>query len=185
MRPDPLPPQDDAGAIRVFDDVRASAKLAVLGGAFFLAGAVMLAAFLLNGFYDWVAWALGLVFLALGGGVLLLLLPRFLRRRTPFLVITEAGFRCPGLADPLVPWSAVAYATVSDNSVVCTDFFFEPHVMLPVRDRSRANVQLSTRRRQLSIRGPVPLGMDLEAYAARIAAAIEAGTVPGKHGTVL
>ena len=39
----------------IMDDVGASAKLAALGGAFFLAGAVMLPALLLNGLYYWPA----------------------------------------------------------------------------------------------------------------------------------
>ena len=166
----------------VLDDVRTAGKLAALAGAFFLAGAVMLPALLLNGVYDWAGWVLGLIFLVIGGGLLLQILPRFLRRRTPFLVITPAGFRCPGLADPLVPWSAIEHARVSDNPIVCTDFFFKPEAALPLRDRSRANVQLSRRRRQLSIRGPVPRSMSLEAYADRIGAAIEAAAPPEPDG---
>ncbi len=158
----------------VLDDVRASAKQASLGGAFFLAGAVMLPVLLVNAIYYWAAWLLVVTFLVVGGGLVLQFLPRFLRRRTPFLVITPAGFRCPGLADPLVPWSAIDHARVSDNPIVCTDFFFRPEAMLPVRDHSRANVQVSRRRAQLSIRGPRPRGMSLEDYASRIAAAIEA-----------
>ena len=140
---------DSTDEYPVFDDVRASANPALMGGAFFLAGAIMLPALLLNGIDYWAGLLLGVIFLVVGGGVLLQLLPRFLRRRTPFLVITPAGFRCPGLAEPLVPWSAVEHARVSDNSVVCTDFVFEADASLPTRDRSRANVQLSRRRRQV------------------------------------
>ncbi len=167
------PAADPANECAVLDDIRASAKLAALGGAFFLAGAVMLPALLLNGIFYWAGLLLGALFLVVGGGLLLQILPRYLRRRTPFLVITPAGFQCPGLVDPLVPWSAIEYGRVSNDAVVCTDFFFKPGAALPVRDRSRANVQLSRRRRQLSIRGPVPRGMSLEAYASRIAVAIE------------
>ena len=161
------------GDCAVLDDVRASAKPAALGGAFFVAGAIMLPALLLNGIDYWAGLLLGGIFLVVGGGLLLQILPRYRRRHTPFLVITPVGFRCPGLAEPLVPWTAIEYARVSDNPIVCTDFFFEADAALPTRDRSRANVQLSRRRRQLSIRGPVPRGMSLEAYASRISAAIE------------
>ena len=46
----------------IMDDVGASARLAALGGAFFLAGAVMLPALLLNGLYYWAGWLLALIF---------------------------------------------------------------------------------------------------------------------------
>ena len=166
----------------VLDDVRASAKQAALGGAFFLAGAVMLPALLVNAIYYWAAWLLMLMFLVVGGGLVLQIVPRFLRRRTPFLVMTPAGFRCPGLIDSLVPWSAIDHARVSDNPIVCTDFFFKSDAMLPVRDRSRANVKLSRRRAQVSIRGPRPGGMCLEDYASRISAAIEATHLAEQDG---
>ena len=176
------PGAEPGGELAVLDDVRGSAKLAALGGAFAVAGAVMLPALLLNGITYWAGLLLGAIFLVVGGGLLLQILPRFQRRRTPFLVITPAGFRCPGLADRLVPWSAIQRARVSDQPIVCTDFFFEPDAVLPVRDRSRANVQLSRRRRQLSIRGPAPRGMALEDYAARISTAIEAAHPAESNG---
>ena len=175
-----MPPVSDfEGGCAVLDDVRASAKLAALSGAFFVAGAVMLPTLLLNGIDYWAGLLLGVIFLLVGGGLLLQILARFARRRIPFLVITRAGLRCQGLADPLVPWSAIEYARVSDNPIVCTDFFFKPDAVLPVRDRSRANVQLSRRRRQLSIRGPVPRGMTLEDYADKISTAIVSGSQGG------
>ena len=163
----------------ILDDVRASAKLAAMAGAFFIAGAVMLPALLLNGVDYWAGWSLGLIFLVVGGGLLLQIVPRFLRRRIPFLVITPTGFRCPGLADPLVSWSVIERVRVSDDPIVCTDFFFKADAVLPARDGSRANVKLSLRRRQLSIRGPAPRGISLETYGNQIGAAIEAAQTHG------
>ena len=61
----------------ILDDVRASAKLAAMAGAFFIAGAVMLPALLLNGVDYWAGWSLGLIFLVVGGGLLLQIVPIF------------------------------------------------------------------------------------------------------------
>ena len=166
----------------ILDDVRATAKTAAGAVAFFLAGAIMLAALLLNGIYFWAGWLIALLFLLVGGGLLLQFVPRVLRRRTPFLVITPAGFRCPGVVEPLLPWSSIERARVSDDAVVCTDFFFKKNAALPVRDRSRANVQLSRRLHMLSIRGPVPLGMSLEDYGRRIGAVMEAARERERDG---
>ena len=71
---------------------------------------------------------------------------------------------------------------MSDDPIVVTDFFFKATAVLPVRDGSRANVQLSKRRRQLSIRGPKPRGMSLESYAERIGTAIAAANDLGPDG---
>jgi len=165
---------DPAGEVAILDDLHRSMKLAMLAGAFFIAGVVIVPALLLNGVYEWSAWLLGLLFLVIGGALLLQILPRYLRRNTPYLIVAPHGFRCPGLADGLVPWMGIDHAAVSDDPIVCTDFFFKPNAALPVRDRSRANVHVARRRRQVSIRGPAPRGMTLEAYAAIIGGAIEA-----------
>ena len=174
------------GELAVLDDLRGSAKIAALAGLMFVAGVVILPVLVWNGVYFWAAWMLGVMVLVIGGGLLLQLGPRYFRRNTPFLVIGPTGFRCPGLATPLVPWTAIDRARVSDNPIVCTDFFFNEGAVLPVRDRSRANVQVSRRLRQLSIRGPAPRGMSLQAYAAAIAAAIEGEAIeagnPGATG---
>lgn len=166
-------------ALPVFDDLRGSVKTAALAGAFFVVGAVLLPVLVVNGITQWAVWCLGVILLATGGGLLSQLWPRFRRRHVPFLVIEPGGFRCPGLVNPFVPWSAVERAGVSDDPIVCTDFFFAAGVALPERDGSRANVQLSRGRRQLSIRGPAPRGMALEAYAGRIASALEASRPAG------
>lgn len=162
------------GEVFILDDVHGSLKLLALAGTFFLAGVVILPALLFYGIYEWSAWLLGSMFLVIGGGLLLQIGPRILRRDTPYLVVTPAGFRCPGLADAVVPWSGIDHAAVSDDPIVCTDFFFKPGAPLPVRDRSRANVHVVARRRMVSIRGPAPHGMSLTEYGAIIGNAIEA-----------
>lgn len=68
----------------------------------------------------------------------------------------------------------IDHAAVSDDPILCTDFFLKPGAALPVRDRSRANVHVVRRRHQVSIRGSAPRGMTLEAYAAIIGNATEA-----------
>jgi len=167
--------------VYILDDVRQSLKLFALAGAFFVAGAIMLPALLFHGIYEWSVWLLGVTFLVTGGGLLLQMLPRVLCRNTPYLVITPAGFRCPGLADDLVPWAGVEFAVVSDDPIVGTDFFFKPGVALPVRDRSRANVFVNGRRRMVSIRGPAPRGMSLHEYGTVIGEAIEAAQSVGSE----
>ena len=173
------PGASGAGGVRFLDDVRGSLKLFALACGFFVASAVMLPALLFYAVYEWSAWLLAVMFLAVGGGLLLQMLPRFLRRNTPYPAITPMGFRCPGLADGLVPWAGVEHAVVSDDPIVCTDFFFKPGVALPVRDRSRANVLVNGHRRMVSIRGPAPRGMTLAEYGATIGGTIEAAQAAG------
>lgn len=168
-----------AGKVPILDDMRRSLKLFALACGFFVASAVMLPALLFYGVYEWSAWLLAAIFLVVGGGLLLQMLPRFRRRNTPYLVITPTGFRCPGLADDLVPWTGIEHAVVSDDPIVCTDFFFKPGVALPVRDRSRANVFVNGHRRMVSIRGPAPRGMSLTEYGTTIGETIEAAQAAG------
>lgn len=125
------PGASGAGGVRFLDDVRGSLKLFALACGFFVASAVMLPALLFYAVYEWSAWLLAVMFLAVGGGLLLQMLPRFRRRNTPYLVITPMGFRCPGLADGLVPWAGVEHAVVSDDPIVCTDLFFKPDLSRP------------------------------------------------------
>ena len=168
-----------AGELLILDDMRGSLKLFALACGFFAASAVMLPVLLFYGVYEWSAWLLAVIFLVVGGGLLLQMLPRFRRRNTPYLVITPMGFRCLGLADDLVPWTGVEHAVVSDDPIVCTDFFFKPGVALPVRNRSRANVFVNGRRRMVSIRGPAPRGMTLTEYGTTIGETIEVAQAAG------
>ncbi len=161
------------GEMAILDDVRTMRRMVALAGTFFVAGVVLIVVLLAYREFYWAAWLLALLLALLGGGLLAQMLPRYARRATPFLVIRPGGFSCPGLADPLVPWSAVAQVRVSSDPIVCTDFVFEPEAPLPRRDKRRANVQVSRRRHLVSIRGPVPRGMSLESYANLIANALE------------
>ena len=171
-----------AGEVPILDDMRGSLKLFALACGFFVASAIMLPVLLFYGVYEWSAWLLAAIFLVVGGGLLLQMLPRFRRRNTPYLVITPTGFRCPGLADDLVPWTGIEHAVVSDDPIVCTDFFLKPGVALPVRDRSRANVFVNGRRRMVSIRGPAPRGMTLTEYGTTIGETVEAAQAAGARG---
>ena len=168
------PSAAETGEIAILDDMRPVKRFLALGGVFFVAGAVILPLLVITGISYWAAWLLGLMFFVIGGGLVLVTLPRFFHRATPFLVITEEGFRCPGLADPLVPWSSVEYGSVVGDSPLTTNFFLKPDAALPVRDGSRNNVKVLRRRRAVSIRGPEPRGMTPQDYGALIGARIAA-----------
>ncbi len=160
--------------IAIMDDMRPVAELTALGSVFFLAGVVGLPLLIANGIFYWAAWALLTIFLVIGGGLVAVTVPRFLRRATPFLVIMPEGFLCPGLAEPLVPWARVDYAVVAGfNGSVTTNLYFKRHARLPARDGSRFNVRVHRRRRLLTIGGPSPRGMSLEEYGACIAEHVE------------
>ncbi len=160
----------------IMDDMRPVAAHSLLGSLFFLSGLVALPLLLAYDISYWAAWLLLLIALVVGGGLLLVTAPRFFRRATPFLVITPDGFRCPGLAEPLVPWASVDHAMVAGfNGSVTTSLYFKPDVTLPMRDGSRANVRVHRRRRLLTIGGPSPHGMSLEEYGACLADHIEPG----------
>ena len=78
-----------------------------------------------------------------------------------------------------MPWEGIDYAAVSDDPIVITDFFFKPGAAMPERDGSRASVAVIGSRRQVSIRGPAPRGLTLEAYATIISDAIIADQPTG------
>ena len=162
--------------LAVYDDMRSLARLARLGGLILLLGMGGIVALLAAWEFYWVAWALALFMVLVGGGLLAQLRPRFARRSSPFLVITPAGLRCPGLVDPFVPWSAVERMLVNDAEAVCTTFFLRPDATLPVTDGSRGNVRVLRGRRALAINGPTPRGMTVEAFGARLQAAAQAAT---------
>lgn len=160
-----------ADDLAVYDDMGSLARLARLGGLMLLLGLGGIVTLLVAWEFYWVAWALAVSLVLLGGGLLGQLRPRFARRNTPFLVITPTGFCCPGLVDPFVPWSAVERILVNDAEAVCTTFFFRPKIALPIIDGSRANVRVSRSRRALAIAGPKPRGMGVEVFGARLEAA--------------
>lgn len=160
--------------LAVFDDMRSLARLAWLGGLLLLLGLGGIVVLLAAWEFYWVAWALAVFLVLLGGGLLAQLRPRFARRKSPFLVITPAGVRCPGLTDPFVPWSAVERILVNDAEAVSTTFFLRPEADLPTTDGSRGNVRVLRARRAVSIAGPKPRGMTVEEYGARLQAAAQA-----------
>ena len=168
--------------LAVFDDMRSLARLAWLGALLLTLGLAGIVALIVAWEFYWIAWALAVFMVLLGGGLLLQLRPRFARRGTPFLVITPAGFRCPGLIDPFVPWSAVERILVNDAEAVCTTFFFRSDAPLPVADGSRSNVRVLGSRRALAIAGPRPRGMTIEEFGTQLettaqAAAAEPATM--------
>jgi len=160
--------------LAVFDDMGSLARLAWLGGLLLLLGLGRIVVLVVAREFYWVAWALAVLMTLLGGGLLAQLRPRLARRGSPFLVITSSGVRCPGLVDPLVPWSAVERILVNDAEAVCTTFFLRPEAALPVTDGSRGNVRVLRGRRALAIAGPKPRGMTVEAFGARLQAAAQA-----------
>ncbi len=160
--------------LAVFDDMGSLARLAWLGGLLLLLGLGGIVVLVVAWEFYWVAWALAVFMALLGGGLLAQLRPRFARRGLPFLVITSCGVRCPGLADPFLPWSAVERILVNDAEAVRTTFFLRPEAALPVTDRSRGNVRVLRGRRAVLIAGPRPRGMTVEAFGARLLAAAQA-----------
>ena len=162
-----------AEELAVYDDMKSLAQLGRLGGFLLLLGIGGIVTLIVAWEFYWVAWALALLMVLLGGGLLAQLRPRFARRNIPFLVIMPDGFRCPGLIEPIVPWSAVERILVNDAEAVCTTFFFRRDAALPVVDGSRSNVQVSRSRRALAIAGPKPRGMSVETYGFRLQAAAQ------------
>jgi len=160
--------------LAVFDDMGSLVRLAWLGGLLLLLGLGGIVVLVAAWEFYWVAWALAVFMALLGGGLLAQLRPRFVRRGSPFLVITFGGVRCPGLVDPFVPWSAVERILVNDAEAVCTTFFLRPEATLPATDGSRGNVRVLRGRRALAIAGPKPRGMTVEAFGARLQAAAQA-----------
>ena len=159
--------------LAVYDDVRSLARLAWLGCSLLVLGVGGVVALIVAWEFYWVAWALAIFIALLGGGLLAQLRPRFARRNSPFLVIMPTGFRCPGLIEPIVSWSAVERILVNDAEAVCTTFFFRPDAALPVADGSRGNVRVSRSRRALAIAGPKPRGMTVETYGETLQAAAQ------------
>lgn len=168
--------------LALYDDMRSLAQLGRLGGFLLLLGLGGTIALVAAREFYWVAWALALLLVLLGGGLLAQLRPRFARRDVPFLVITPDGFRCPGLVEPVVPWSAVERILVNDAEAVCTTFFLRPNAALPAADGSRGNVHVSRSRRALAIAGPTPRGMTVETCEAKLRAAARAATGTAASG---
>ena len=159
------------GELAIYDDVRSMRSLACLAAGLLGLGLAGVGLLVATRETYWIAWGLA-VFMALLGGLLLAQLrARFARRHMPFLVVGAAGFRCPGLADPFVPWSAVERILVNDAEAVCTTFFLRADTDLPVADGSRGNVRVLRAQRAVAIAGPRPRGMTMDVFGARLEAA--------------
>lgn len=173
---EPLAGDVSDGEVAVFDDMKSVLHLARLGGLLLLLGLASIVLLLVKWEFYWVAWALAGLMVFLGGALLAQLRPRFARRNTPFLIVTPTGFRCPGLVDPFVPWSAVERILVNDAEAVCTTFFLRPGVALPRIDGSRGDVSVLASRRAVAIAGPKPRGMTVEAFGRWLLTAAERAT---------
>lgn len=156
----------------------AAVTLAVCGGLLALGGLAL----------AWVAWGTGWVssddaqIVLLTGVVVglmgagLIAMGRYRHRRGqagPFLVLGPAGFRCLGIPQQ-VPWSAVDGIQVTTGQVFLTTFRLNATQPLPEQAGYKAYIKLNRRKRLLTLKGFVPLGMTAQAYLNLLNSALRA-----------
>lgn len=106
----------------------------------------------------------GTVVFLLGAG--LIALGRYRHRRGqagPFLVLGPAGFRCLGIPEQ-VPWSAVDGIQVMTGQAFQTTFHLNDTQPLPEQAGYKTYIRVNRRKRLLTLKGFVPLGMTAQAY---------------------
>ncbi len=123
---------------------------------------------------SWIVLVTGAVIFLMGAG--LIALGRYRHRRGqagPFLVLGPAGFRCLGIPQQ-VPWSAVDGIQVVTGQVFMTIFHLNDTQPLPEQARYKAYIKVNRRKRLLTLKGFVPLGMTAQAYLNLLNSALRA-----------